>query len=172
MMVILTTMVGFAVLVIGRQIFWIFVAGLGFALGIIYGAQYYINQTDWMILLISSIIAILGALLAYTLQRLAAGIAGIATGLYLTNLFIQYTRPQLGRFTEITPIIIGIACGLLIISFFDWSVIILSSLAGAAIIVSGMNFTNKIELIFLMTLALLGMTIQTIFFIQEDGKGR
>ena len=171
-MVILTTMVGFAVLVIGRQIFWIFVAGLGFALGMIYGGQYYSGQPDWMILLISSLLAILGALLAYTLQRLAAGIVGIATGWYLTNMILQYTQFQIGRFEEVAPILVGILCGLLLISYFDIGVIVLSSFAGAAIIVSGMSFSNRIELIFLFSLAFIGVGIQTIIFIQENGKGR
>jgi hypothetical protein len=171
-MVILTSLIGFAVLVMGRQIFWVFVAGLGFALGMIYGGQYYSGQPDWMILLISATIAILGALLAYSLQRLAAGLVGIITGWYLTNIILQYTQPQIGRLEAFAPIIIGIICGILIIAYFDISVIVLSSLAGSAIIVSGMNFANRYEMIVLVAMALLGMGVQTILFIQDDGKGR
>ncbi len=171
-MLILTTLIGFVVLIMGRQIFWVFIAGLGFALGLIYGEQYYAGQPDWMLLLISSIIAILGAVLAYTLQRLAGAIAGFVTGWYLTNLLTGYLRVDLGQFDIIAPIIVGIICALLIMVFFDWSVIVISSLAGSAIIVSGMRLPGQTELALLITFALVGMFIQAIWFIQEDSRGR
>lgn len=170
-MLILTTLIGFVVLIMGRQIFWVFIAGLGFALGLIYGEQYYVGQPDWMLFLISSIIAILGAVLAYTLQRLAGAIAGFASGWYLTNLLMGYFGAGLGQFDEIVPFVVGIICALLIMAFFDWSVIIISSLAGSAIIVSGMRLPNNTELALLITFALVGIVIQSIWFIQEDSKG-
>lgn len=171
-MLILTTVIGFVVLIMGRQIFWVFIAGLGFALGMIYGEQFYTGQPDWMIFLISSIIAILGALLAYTLQRLAGAIAGFATGWYLTQLLVSYFRVDLGQFDEVAPIIIGIIFALLIMAFFDWSVIVISSLAGSAIIVSSMRLPGNTELAILITFAIVGIVIQAIWFIQEDTKGR
>ena len=167
-MVILTTMIGFAVLVIGRHLFWVFVSGLGFVLGMIYGGQYLSTQPQWMILLISAIIALLGALLAYTLQRLAAGLVGYATGWYLSVILIRYLSLDLGDFERIVPVAIGIISGLLIMRYFDWGAIILSSLAGAAIIVSGMTYNNRVEMIMLGSLAIFGMLIQGMFYFQED----
>lgn len=167
-MVILTTMIGFAVLVIGRHLFWVFVSGLGFVLGLIYGGQYLSTQPQWMILLLSAIIALLGALLAYTLQRAAAGLIGYATGWYLAVILIRYLSLDLGDFERAVPIIIGIISGLLIMRYFDWGAIILSSLAGAAIIVSGMTYSNQVEMIMLGSLALLGVMIQGMFYFQED----
>jgi len=169
-MVVLTTMIGFAVLVIGRQLLWVFVAGLAFALSLVYGGQYLIGQPDWMILLISSIIAILGAILAYVLQRLAAGIAGFATGWYLSILAIGYIQADLGQYETFIPIIAGLLCALLVMVFFDWGVIILSAFAGAAIIFSGISVNQQTEMILMISFALLGMGIQTILYIQEDNK--
>ena len=167
-MVILTTMIGFAVLVIGRHLFWVFVSGLGFVLGMIYGGQYLSTQPQWMILLISAIIALLGALLAYTLQRLAAGLVGYATGWYLSVILIRYLSLDLGDFERIVPVVAGIISGLLIMRYFDWGAIILSSLAGAAIIVSGMTYSSRVEMIMLGSLAIFGMLIQGMFYFQED----
>ncbi len=171
-MLVLTIVIGFLVLIMGRQIFWVFIAGLGFALGMIYGEQFYAGQPDWMLFLISSIIAILGAVLAYTLQRLAGAIAGFASGWYLTTLLMGYFRVDIGQFGEIVPIIVGIIFALLIMAFFDWSVIVISSLAGSAIIVSNMRLPGNTELALLITFAIVGMIIQGIWFIQEDTKGR
>lgn len=170
-MLIVTIIIGFFVLIMGRQIFWVFIAGLGFALGMIYGEQFYAGQPDWMLFLISSIIAVLGAVLAYTLQRLAGAVAGFASGWYLTTLLSGYFRADLGQYEDIIPIIIGIICALLIMTFFDWSVIALSSLAGSAIIISNMKLPGNTELALLITFAIIGMVIQGIWFVQEDTKG-
>ena len=118
-MLVLTVMIGFLVLIMGRQIFWVFIAGLGFTLGMIYGEQFYAGQPDWMLFLVSSIIAILGAVLAYTLQRLAGALAGFASGWYLTTLLMGYFRVDLDQFEEIVPIIVGIIFALLIMTFFS-----------------------------------------------------
>jgi hypothetical protein len=161
------TILGFAVLVMGRHIFWVFIAGLGFAVGLYFTSQYYSTLPEWQILLISSIVAALGALLANTVQRLSAGIAGFATGWYLTILLLGYFNPNLGQIEILLPYIAGIISGGLLMAFFDWGVIIASSLAGSAIIVSGMSLARNVELILLIMFALLGMAIQAIWFMQD-----
>jgi hypothetical protein len=161
-------MIGFAVLVMGRQIFWVFVAGLGFALGVVFGEQFYSGQPEWIILVIGTLAGVLGALLAYNLQRLAGVIAGFAAGWYLTNLLSTYTGIQLSQYDYLLPIIIGVICSISMVVFFDWSAILLSSFAGSAIIIEGMNFTYRTELIILIAFAFLGVVIQAIWFIQED----
>jgi hypothetical protein len=166
-LVLLTTLIGLAVLIMGRQIFWVFIAGLGFALGLLIASQYYNAQFEWQILLISAIIAALGALLAYTLQRLTAGIAGFATGWYLTMVLLSYFDLDIGLIETVLPYIVGCIGGFLIMAFYDWGVIIASSLAGSAIIVSGMTFAPNIELILLATFTLIGIVIQGIWFMQE-----
>ncbi len=166
-LILLTTLIGFSILVMGRQILWIFIAGLGFALGLFLSSQYYNTQFEWEILLISSIVAVVGALLAYTVQRFAAGIAGFATGWLLSIVLLSYFNLNLGQIELLIPYIVGIISGVLLMIFFDWGVIIASSLAGSAIVVSGMSLSQNVELLLLIMFALIGMTIQAIWFIQE-----
>jgi len=166
--VLFTTVIGFAMLVMGRQIFWIFIAGLGFALGLLFGDSFISSQSQVVIFFVSSIIAIVGALLAYTLQRFAAGIGGFFTGWYLAYIFIDYFNIGLGyEFNVIAPIIIGLICGVLIMKYFDWGVIIASSIAGSAIVVSGMKLARNTELFLLIMMAIIGMVIQVIWFMQD-----
>ena len=166
--VIFTTIIGFAMLVMGRQIFWIFIAGLGFAFGLLFGGEFYSGQSQYMIFLVSTLIAIAGALLAYTLQRLAAGIGGFVTGWYLTFILIGYFGIQLGYQAGIVvPVIVGLTCGLLIMKFFDVGVIIASSVAGSAIIISGMSLARNVELALLIMFAVVGIVIQGIWFMQD-----
>jgi len=118
-LILLTTLIGFSVLVIGRQLFWVFIGGLGFALGLFLSSQYYNAQFEWQILLISSIAALLGAVLAYTVERLAAGIAGLATGWYLTSVLMGYYDPTQPWIGLVVPIIVGIIFGVLLMAFFN-----------------------------------------------------
>ena len=164
---LLTTMIGFSILIVGRQIFWVFIAGISFILGLLYSSQFYGGQFDWRVILISSSVAALGALLAYTVQRVAAGIAGFATGWYLTIVVMGYFSLHLGQIGAMIPYIVGIICGVLLMMNFDWGVIIASSLAGSAIIISGVNFAPNVELPLIIMLALLGMAIQAIWLVQE-----
>ena len=166
-LLILTTLIGLAILVMGRQIFWIFIAGLGFALGLLISTQYYNAQFEWQVFLISTIIAVVGAILAYTVQRFAAGLAGFATGWFLTIVVLSYLNLNLGQIESVLPYIVGIISGFLLIIFFDWGVIIASSLAGSAIIVSGMSLRENVELALIVMFALVGIVIQAIWFMQE-----
>lgn len=169
--VVFTTSIGFAMLIMGRQIFWIFIAGLGFALGLIFGDEYLSGQSQYVILFVSSLLGIVGALLAYTLQRLAAGIGGFFTGWYLAYILIDYFDISFGyQFNIAAPIILGFICGALIIRYFDWGVIIASSVAGSAIVISGTNLTRNAELILLVMLAGIGMTIQAIWFFSDEER--
>jgi hypothetical protein len=154
-------------LVMGRQIIWVFIAGLGFFLGLLFSSQFYDAQFGWQTLLISAGIAIVGALLAYTVQRLAAGIAGLATGWYLSMLVLNYINLDLGQFESVIPYIIGIISGILLFLYFDLGVIIASSLAGAAIIISATSLSRNVEAALLVMLALIGIVIQSIWFMQE-----
>ena len=166
-LLILTTMIGLAVLVMGRQIFWIFIAGLGFALELLISTQFYDAQFEWEVLLISTVVAVVGAILAYTVQRFAAGLAGFATGWFLTIVVLSYFNLNLGQIESLIPYIVGIISGILLIFFFDWGVIIASSLAGSAIIVSGMSLAGNAELALLLMFSVVGIVIQAIWFMQE-----
>jgi hypothetical protein len=101
------------------------------------------------------------------MQRVAAGIAGFVTGWYLTILLIGSFGLHLGQIGVVIPYIVGIISGVLIMRYFDWGVIITSSLAGSAIIVSGTNFARNVEMILIIMLGMLGMAIQAIWFMQE-----
>jgi hypothetical protein len=166
-LILLTTVIGFSILVMGRQILWVFIAGLGFALGLFLSSQYYNAQFEWQVFFISTVVAALGALLAITVQRFAAGIAGFATGWLLSIVLLGYFNLNLGQIESLIPYIVGIISGVLLIVFFDWGVIVASSLAGSAIVVSGMTLSQNTELLLLIMFALIGMAIQEIWFIQD-----
>jgi hypothetical protein len=160
-------MIGFAVLIMGRQMFWVFVSGVGFVLGMLYGTQFYQGPPQY-ILFIGIGIGILGAILAYFLQRAAAGLAGFLAGWYLVAILIRILDIDIGQFTIILPAVGGFIGALLIATIFDWSLIVLSSLSGATIITQSLQLRPQITNVLFIIMLILGITVQAIFYSQEE----
>ncbi|MEO5718528.1 MAG: hypothetical protein ABIR29_08155, partial [Chthoniobacterales bacterium] len=77
---IISVVVGIALLLFGRKLFWLFVAALGFAIGLQLAPYLSQHPPLWLSLLLSLGLGLLGALLALLLQKLAIGIAGFLVG--------------------------------------------------------------------------------------------
>src|SRR5438477_12001630 len=77
---ILSVLMGCALLFFGRRLFWLFVAALGFAIGLQLAPYLSQNPPLWLSLLLSIGLGLLGALLAVMLQKLAIAIAGFLVG--------------------------------------------------------------------------------------------
>ena len=169
-MLIFTVMIGLAMLLIGRQLFWVAIAGLGFILGMSYISQYY-QGSPQTILLISLGIGVIGAILAYALQRAAASLLGFMAGWYLTVSLINY----LDFNTDLTIIFaaIGGLFGIgLVYILFDWSLILLSTLSGAALITQSINYGSAVKIGIFVVLMLLGISIQGFMLMQEGEEYR
>jgi hypothetical protein len=166
-MFIIRVLVGLLVLTLGRQLFWILIAGLGFIFGITYGAQYYAGQPQWLILVVGLAAGLVGALFAVFLQRLAVAVAGFGAGWYLTTGFLDLTSIGPGLLTWIILGAGGIIGLFLVIFLFDWSLIILSALTGALIIIRSVTYGNQFETILFIFLVLIGITVQFLLWQQE-----
>src|ERR1700676_4910126 len=77
---IIGVIVGAAILLFGRKLFWLFVAALGFAVGVEIATYFMHDPPVWMTLMIALGLGILGALLAILLQKLAVAVAGFVAG--------------------------------------------------------------------------------------------
>ena len=75
-----TLVVGLAVLLLGRRLFWLFVGAAGFAVGFTVAPAALPNSPEWLIVLAALVLGILGAVLAILLQWLAVGLGGFAPG--------------------------------------------------------------------------------------------
>src|SRR5437899_8088117 len=75
---IISVIVGVAILFFGRKLFWLFVAALGFAVGLEIAAYFMKEPPQWMTLLVALGCGVIGALLAILLQKIAIAIAGLS----------------------------------------------------------------------------------------------
>ena len=157
---VIGVIVGVAILLFGRKLFWLFVAALGFAVGIEIAAYFMREPPLWMTLLIALGLGLLGALLAFMLQKLAIAIAGFVAGgrfasAVLAAFFVDYPH-----YRGITFVIGGILGALLLLALFDWVLIVLSSVEGAHLIGNGIVLPQAGAVVLFCALVVVGVVVQ------------
>jgi hypothetical protein len=151
---------GMLLLFLGRKAIWMFVAIVGFLLGVKYAAQLLPDQSQSVILTVSLIAGLLGALLAVLLQKFAVGLTGLLAGGYVTFYFLQMDAASLGQ-TQWILIALGALIGAVLAgSLFDWAMILVTSITGAVLIDQGLNFQTSYSYIVIIGLVLLGIIVQ------------
>ena len=153
--------VGAAMLILGRKLFWLFVGGVGFMLGMTLLPQLLPGQSDTMILTIALIAALLGAVLAILLQKVAVGIAGFVAGGYIIYHLIGFLSLDIvGSYIWFAVAAGGILGAILAGSMFDWALILLSSASGAVLIANNLQLPNQLSLVLLVGLFIVGIIVQ------------
>ena len=162
----LNAILGGALLVAGRKLFWLFIGVLGFITGIQLTTNF-INGPEWLTIIIGLIVGLIFAMLAVFLQTVAIWVAGFLSGGYVLSALAGMLGIE--GYTWAIYIIGGII-GIALVSFlFDWAVITLSSFAGASLIVEAM-FSNQgsAQLIFI-ALFITGIIIQGSLLRRDKG---
>ncbi len=149
---------GIVVLFAGRNIFWLFIALIGFLAGIQFASLWLADQQTWMILMAGVFAGIIGALLAVVFERVAFALAGF----YAAALLASLSAARFGVMDiHLVMIVAGIAGALIAFVLTDWAIIILSALAGAATIVSVFALEPPIESSLFIVLAIIGVLVQS-----------
>jgi hypothetical protein len=151
---------GILLLLLGRKLFWLFVAVVGFLIGMTFAPDLLPNQPDSVILTISLIAGLLGALLAALLQKLAVGLAGLVAGGYIVYYLLQFVAVNLGDYQWMAILAGAILGALLAGSMFDWALIILTSASGATLISRGLNLSMPFSAVILIALFIFGIIAQ------------
>ena len=134
-MIVANIFVGLALLILGKRLFWLFVGAIGFMSASDAAARYFSGLPDWQILIISLAAGILGVLLALFFQKLAILLVGFYAGGYLAVSLFNTLNMASPPALPWAPFIVGGLLGaLLLYLLFDWTLIVLSSLAGATFI--------------------------------------
>jgi len=149
---------GGLILFTGRRLFWLFVMIAGFFFGAEVAGELLIDYPRWLVWVSAVLAGLLGALLAVVLQRVAFILAGIYGGGYLAILLVQ----SLGwSFSETAVSIAGGILGALFAAVaMDWAIIVLSTLAGAGIIIGALGLHSAMGLLAGGALAALGVIVQ------------
>ena len=157
-MTILAIVIGLALLFFGRQLFWLFVGGAGFAAGMALATDLFQWQPDSFVLVVAIVVGVIGALLSIFLQRLAIGLAGFLAGAY--TLLTVASKLGYQDWAWIAALVGGVLGALLVMALFDWALIILSALTGALLVVEHLRLENSLELLVFAVLLVAGMMCQ------------
>jgi hypothetical protein len=159
-MTALRILVSILLLLLGRQLFWLFVGGTGFVLTMELVTRLTLAWPAWLTLFVAIVAGIIGALLAILFQEIAVGVAGFVTGGYVVFNFLDLIGLQIPVLTWILVIIGAIVGIVLAISLFDWALILLSSSSGATLLVRSLNVEPPLTYIIFGGALILGIIIQ------------
>lgn len=149
---------GALLLFFGRSLFWLFVAAIGAAAGL-HLAQFLLPaHSELFLVLAAAVLAGAGALLAIFVQKLALRVAGFLAGGY--GAMHLAALAGLGSSSWIAFICGGLLGLLLITTLFSAALIILSSIAGAALISPLPRLDPGLEAALFAGLALIGIAAQ------------
>ena len=165
-MAIVSLLLGIALLILGRKLFWLFVGVAGFLVGMEI-AERFVAGPEGMKLLIAIAAGILGAVIAIFLQKAAIAIAGFVIGGYVAVELLRASAlsPKAlagihGTAVSIPYIIGGIIGAVLLFMLFDWGLIVLSSLSGASLIVRSSTFQSHALPLLFAVLVVVGILVQ------------
>ena len=159
MLSVISLILGGALLIAGRKLFWLFVGAAGFVAGMQLTTQFW-QGPELLAIIIGLVVGVVFALLAIFLQSVAIGAAGFLAGGYILTVLAGMIGLNQGAFSWIVYIIGGIIGVLLVVFLFDWAIITLSSLAGASLITQALPLSSGISGVIFLALVIVGVVIQ------------
>ena len=159
MLNLLSIIIGGALLVAGRKIFWLFVGAIGFVIGIEIATRFF-HGSELTMILAGLVLGLIFAGLAVFVESIAIGIAGFLGGGYVLLSLATMLGFDKGLISGIAFIVGGILGVILVVLLFDWALISISSLAGASIVVRALPLAAATAGLVYLGLLLAGVLMQ------------
>lgn len=155
----INVLLGGALLLAGRKLFWLFVGAIGFITGLQFAANFW-QGPDSLALIFGLIVGVIFALLAVFLQSIALGIAGFFAGGYVLTALAGMAGMDTSASFWIIYVIGGLIGLVIVIYLFDWAIITLSSLAGASLLLQAFFPQSGAGGVIFAILFLIGVVVQ------------
>ena len=165
-----------ALLMLGRRLYWLFVAGVGFFVTNQLATQHFETPVEWLPLPLPLVLAVVaglaGALLAIFLQKLAITIAGFTSAAFFAyvvaeNIGLSTENPQAAL---LAALLVGVLGAIFSRTLFDWALILLSSLTGSWFLLDPFELDPRLYRVVLMIVAVAGISIQANMLHRDRGK--
>lgn len=163
MLGILDVLLGGALLILGRRLFWLFVSAIGFIVGVEISVRLF-HGNELLSLLAGLGLGLIFALLAIFVETLAIGLSGFFGGGYVGLSIVGLLSLRSNAASAIAFIVGGALGVVLIMALFQWALITISSLAGSAMVVSGLHLPGGTAGPAFLVLLLAGVIIQGLAF--------
>lgn len=153
--------IGFIVLLFGRNLFWLLVATVGFVYGFELAQRLFPEQSELLIWLVALLAGVIGAVLAYFFQWVMLAVAGFLIGgrLALTLLVVLGAEPT--GWATVIFLLGGIIGAVIVLAVFDWALIVISSVFGALLVVEAVDLGPTLAIGLFLMLAIVGAVVQT-----------
>ena len=158
---------GVLLLFLGRKLFWLFVAVVGFLVGLTYIPKILPTQPETVILAISLIAGLLGALLAVLLQKFAIGLAGLVAGGYIAYYLLLTLPLGVGEYQWLAIAAGAFLGAVLAGSMYDWALILLTSASGSVVITQNIPVEMPFNAVILLGLLIVGIIAQARIKLRE-----
>lgn len=166
MNIILTFILGIILLTTGKRLYWLFVAIVGFVIGLVFASTYINLEPQWLVYVVAFGVGVIGAILVTFLQKIVIALVGFIVGGYGAYYLASTYLTGGSDTTYLVAFIIGGFVGLLLVaSVFNWALYILSSWAGSTLVTQAVNnsvtLSPTLSMVVFFVLFILGMIIQT-----------
>lgn len=159
-------LVGLALLLAGRRLFWLLVGAVGFLFGF-HLAQGWLGLDEfWLRLAVAALVGVAGAFLAVLLQRLAIGVAGFLLGGAAAGWAAEVVFGLPETAAWVAFFIGGIIAAMIAGFLFEFALIVLSALLGASLVVQaavawpGMDMGTTAQAVTFLVLTGIGLAAQ------------
>jgi hypothetical protein len=150
---------GIVLLLFGRKLFWLLVAVTGFVIGYYLATPFVDAESRHIALIVGCLFGGVGALLAVFAQKIAVVAGGFLAGGFALSTLVQGMTTS--TLPDWVPFIIGGAIGALLLKqLFEWSLIVLTSLLGAIVIIMGITGDRSPAGYVVLALAIVGFVVQ------------
>ena len=164
---VISVVVGIALLFFGRFLYWVYVGVIGFALGFALGAAVSGTSPGWIEVVIGLAVGAVAALLSVALQKPLAAFAGfVVAGGAAVLLADAWVKDPGTTLLVVVFILVGVLGAILAWVLFEPALILFTALAGAGIITSAIDRRASIDptwlTILLAAITLVGIIVQSV----------
>ena len=166
MIIAAKALTGFLILILGRQFYSLFVAGVGFLAALELAPRFFPGQAGWNLILIAGVIAVICSLLTFPLKRVVAWLAGGVAA----ALLIEILPGILGSSADMVswPIMLAAgAAGALLVAFWFDALILISTALGAALLAQNVRLAGWEPLLIFIFAVIFGLAVQLILLRYE-----
>src|SRR5437763_12683926 len=133
---IFSILIGVVILFVGRKLFWLCVAAVGFAAGVELAPHMVHEPSPLLALTIALVLGLIGALLALFLQKIAIAVFGFLAGGKLAGAIAAAFFVHYAHYSAVIFVVSGLIGALLLLTLFDFALIVISSMIGAHLMYS------------------------------------
>jgi len=160
-MILIKLIFGSVLLAFGRKLVWLSIALVGFIAGFSAAQSFIPDRAIWYVIGVGIIVGILLVLLARFVKNIAFGLGGFLLGAYLVNSILEIMKLELATLAWIFILMGGALGAFFLLAAFELGLKVLSSFAGAMLIVQTLPSTFAFKQITFLALVILGVVIQS-----------